>query len=125
MFWRYNCVKGLTQDYQCKNRFICMLLMFSHVILGIYSNVSENTHWGEFLKASLQYVWNEYPRPWNEETEKLVVFIFGIASHQTADVLWHGLGVDHGFIETMAEVRLTNNIISVETICMLHDEDKT
>lgn len=39
-----------------------------------------------------------------QETEKLVVFLFGVMSHQTADVLWHSLGIDQGFLSTMAKV---------------------
>ena len=40
---------------------------------------------------------------WDEPTEKLAVFIFGVASHQIADVVWHGglTGVPEGFISSM------------------------
>ena len=39
-----------------------------------------------------------------QATEKLVVFLFGIVSHQVADILWHSLGIDQGFLATMGNV---------------------
>ncbi|PVD23836.1 hypothetical protein C0Q70_17110 [Pomacea canaliculata] len=35
-------------------------------------------------------------------TEKLVVFLLGVVSHQVADVLWHSLGIQQGFLQAMA-----------------------
>ncbi|KAM7322746.1 hypothetical protein ACRRTK_018251 [Alexandromys fortis] len=37
----------------------------------------------------------------NEDTEKLVAFLFGITSHMVADVSWHSLGIEQGFLRTM------------------------
>ncbi|RMC16245.1 hypothetical protein DUI87_08460 [Hirundo rustica rustica] len=37
-------------------------------------------------------------------TEKLVAFLFGIASHMVADVSWHSLGIDQGFLKAMGEI---------------------
>ncbi|XP_069126024.1 phosphatidylinositol-glycan-specific phospholipase D-like [Argopecten irradians] len=68
---------------------------------GNYHNVSEDTHWSGFLNATINYIRNHYPQPWDTATEKLVAFLFGVVSHQVADVVWHGLGVDQGFIPTM------------------------
>ncbi|XP_067930242.1 phosphatidylinositol-glycan-specific phospholipase D-like isoform X2 [Watersipora subatra] len=45
-----------------------------------------------------------FPPPWSEETEKLVVFMLGFVSHQVADITWHSLGIRQGFIRTMAAV---------------------
>ncbi|KAJ7418413.1 Phosphatidylinositol-glycan-specific phospholipase D [Willisornis vidua] len=39
-----------------------------------------------------------------EATEKLVAFLFGIASHMVADVSWHSLGIDQGFLKAMGEI---------------------
>lgn len=39
-----------------------------------------------------------------QDTEKLVAFLFGVTSHMVADVSWHGLGVEQGFLRTMAAV---------------------
>ncbi|XP_072183375.1 phosphatidylinositol-glycan-specific phospholipase D [Excalfactoria chinensis] len=71
---------------------------------GIYHDVSEDTHWSPFLNASIHYIRRNYPQPWEEATEKLVAFLFGIASHMVADVSWHSLGIDQGFLKAMGEV---------------------
>ena len=49
-------------------------------------------------KACLQFLF--------QATEKLVVFMFGIVSHQIADILWHSLGIDQGFLATMGNVSI-------------------
>lgn len=41
-----------------------------------------------------------------QATEKLVAFLFGIASHMVADVSWHSLGIDQGFLKAMGEVSM-------------------
>uniref|UniRef100_A0A8C3JER9 Phosphatidylinositol-glycan-specific phospholipase D n=1 Tax=Calidris pygmaea TaxID=425635 RepID=A0A8C3JER9_9CHAR len=71
---------------------------------GIFHDVSEDTHWSPFLSASIDYIRKNYPQPWEEATEKLVAFLFGIASHMVADVSWHSLGIDQGFLKAMGEV---------------------
>ncbi|VDI05751.1 glycosylphosphatidylinositol phospholipase D [Mytilus galloprovincialis] len=76
---------------------------------GNYSQVSEDTHWTPFITASVNYIRNKYPQPWNEATEKLVVFLLGIMSHQVSDVVWHSLGIEQGFIPTLAAVDFHGN----------------
>nr|XP_013796640.1 PREDICTED: phosphatidylinositol-glycan-specific phospholipase D [Apteryx mantelli mantelli] len=71
---------------------------------GIFHDVSEDTHWSPFLTASIHYVRRNYPQPWEKATEKLVAFLFGIASHMVADVSWHSLGIDQGFLKAMGEI---------------------
>uniref|UniRef100_A0A8B9F5L9 Phosphatidylinositol-glycan-specific phospholipase D n=1 Tax=Amazona collaria TaxID=241587 RepID=A0A8B9F5L9_9PSIT len=71
---------------------------------GIFHDVSEDTHWTPFLNASIHYIRRNYPQPWEVATEKLVAFLFGIASHMVADVSWHSLGIDQGFLKAMGEV---------------------
>ncbi|KAM3679105.1 phosphatidylinositol-glycan-specific phospholipase D isoform 3-T3 [Ammospiza maritima maritima] len=71
---------------------------------GVFHDVSEDTHWSPFLKASIDYIRRNYPQPWEEATEKLVAFLFGIASHMVADVSWHSLGIDQGFLKAMGEI---------------------
>ncbi|XP_060062440.1 phosphatidylinositol-glycan-specific phospholipase D-like isoform X1 [Ylistrum balloti] len=68
---------------------------------GNYHNVSEDTHWSGFLNATINYIRNHYPQPWDTATEKLVAFMFGVVSHQVSDVVWHSLGMDQGFITAM------------------------
>ncbi|KAM6413104.1 phosphatidylinositol-glycan-specific phospholipase D [Pluvialis apricaria] len=71
---------------------------------GIFHDVSEDTHWSPFLSVSIHYIRRNYPQPWEEATEKLVAFLFGIASHMVADVSWHSLGIDQGFLKAMGEI---------------------
>ncbi|XP_040288817.1 phosphatidylinositol-glycan-specific phospholipase D [Bufo bufo] len=71
---------------------------------GRYHHVSEDSHWTPFLETSVKYVRRTHPLPWNEEAQKLVAFLFGIASHMVADVSWHSLGIDQGFLRAMAEI---------------------
>ncbi|XP_046308483.1 phosphatidylinositol-glycan-specific phospholipase D [Marmota monax] len=69
---------------------------------GKYHDVSESTHWTPFLNASVHYIRESYPLPWEKDTEKLVAFLFGITSHMVADVSWHSLGIEQGFLRTMS-----------------------
>ncbi|KFP78261.1 Phosphatidylinositol-glycan-specific phospholipase D [Apaloderma vittatum] len=71
---------------------------------GMFHDVSEDTHWSPFLSASVRYIRRNYPQPWEVATEKLVAFLFGIASHMVADVSWHSLGIDQGFLKAMGEI---------------------
>lgn len=42
-----------------------------------------------------------------------MAFLFGIASHMVADVSWHSLGIDQGFLKAMGEVSLYYFIIDI------------
>ena len=85
--------------------YIPAAIIYILVIIGKYHDVSEDTHWAPFINATVNYINQKYPKPWDEATEKLVVFMFGVVSHQVADILWHSLGIEQGFIQTMANVR--------------------
>nr|XP_056710199.1 phosphatidylinositol-glycan-specific phospholipase D [Euleptes europaea] len=71
---------------------------------GLFHQVSEDTHWAPFLNTSIHYIRQNYPQPWEEATEKLVAFLFGIASHMVADVSWHSLDIEQGFLHAMAAI---------------------
>ncbi|XP_027729629.1 phosphatidylinositol-glycan-specific phospholipase D isoform X1 [Vombatus ursinus] len=71
---------------------------------GTFHDVSEDTHWTPFLNASIHYIRQNHPLPWEKDTEKLVAFLFGIMSHMVADVSWHSLGIEQGFLQTMGEI---------------------
>lgn len=71
---------------------------------GKFHDVSERTHWTSFLNASIHYIRKNYPQPWEKDTEKLVAFLFGITSHMVADVSWHSLGIEQGFLRTMGAI---------------------
>ncbi|KAF5925094.1 hypothetical protein HPG69_008771 [Diceros bicornis minor] len=71
---------------------------------GRFHDVSESTHWTPFLNASVHYIRENYPLPWEKDTEKLVAFLFGITSHMVADISWHSLGIEQGFLRTMGDI---------------------
>ncbi|XP_075441702.1 phosphatidylinositol-glycan-specific phospholipase D [Ascaphus truei] len=71
---------------------------------GKYHDVSEDSHWTPFLNASISYIRKVYRRPWDEGAQRLVAFLFGIASHMVSDVTWHSLDIDQGFLSTMGAV---------------------
>ncbi|XP_074062019.1 phosphatidylinositol-glycan-specific phospholipase D isoform X2 [Macrotis lagotis] len=71
---------------------------------GKFHQVSEDTHWTPFLNASIHYIRQNYPLPWEKDTEKLVAFLFGVISHMVSDVSWHSLGIEQGFLQTMGEI---------------------
>ena len=33
-----------------------------------------------------------------------MVFLLGLVQHQVADISWHSLGIDQGFLQTMGQV---------------------
>ena len=47
---------------QCDNVSISAM----YILLGIFHNVSEDTHWGEFLNVSIHYIRARYPVPWDK-----------------------------------------------------------
>ncbi|MDP8224300.1 MAG: zinc dependent phospholipase C family protein [Candidatus Lernaella stagnicola] len=69
-----------------------------------YHDPSEDAHWPPFLITFAEYIHDTYPKPWDEDTKKLVAFLAGVISHANADLDWHGLGgVDEGTIDVMSE----------------------
>ena len=77
---------------------------------GRYHDQSEDTHWGHFIKVAFDFVNNKYPAPWDADTERLVAFLFGIISHQVADISWHSLeGLSDGFLEVLSKLGFHNN----------------
>lgn len=82
---------------------------------GRYHDISEDTHWTPFLNASIHYIRRTYPPPWDQATEKLVSFLLGVVSHQVADIVWHSLGINEGFLSTMAKVNFHGDFPSAHT----------
>eukprot|EP00854_Cymbomonas_tetramitiformis_P017079 gene17079-20300_t len=73
---------------------------------GTDHDAGEVAHWPPFHAAAAKYIRDKYPRPWDEDTEKLVVWMHGLISHFIADNSWHGMhGVPsgYGFIQTLGE----------------------
>jgi glycosylphosphatidylinositol phospholipase D len=66
----------------------------------------EYAHWPPFINNYVTYIKNEY-KPTDAKYEQLVALLFGIESHQIADILWHwgkeAQGTDEqGFLHSMS-----------------------
>ncbi|XP_041357023.1 phosphatidylinositol-glycan-specific phospholipase D-like [Gigantopelta aegis] len=83
---------------------------------GIYHSVSEDTHWSPYINATINHIQKYYPLPWDKATEKLVVFMLGVVSHQVADILWHNLGIQQGFLQTMANINFHGAFAKAHTV---------
>lgn len=81
-----------------------------------HGDESEAAHWSPFINAFAAYVRATYPQPWDDETEKLAVFLLGVASHSEADISWHGLGgVRQGFLDVMAQQEFHGDFSAAHT----------
>lgn len=59
------------------------------------------------MKIAIEYMRDRYPpplQPDNIQGQRFLAFLLGIASHQIADVVWHGslTGCPNGFIDATA-----------------------
>ncbi|KAK9318001.1 zinc dependent phospholipase C-domain-containing protein [Lipomyces starkeyi] len=63
---------------------------------------AEIAHWPPFLKAAAQYYRKTYDSGKDPAGIGLRAFLFGVLTHQIADVSWHSLGVDQGLLMAMA-----------------------
>ena len=64
-------------------------------------------HWTPWMRVAFAYFRRTYPEPFlgNAAAEKLLAFLLGMASHQTADVSWHALGgLSDGFMNAIADL---------------------
>ncbi|KAJ1918940.1 hypothetical protein H4219_002296 [Mycoemilia scoparia] len=63
---------------------------------------AEAAHWTPFLEAGVKLLRKKYQKPYNEQAETLVAFLFGVASHQVSDELWHSINLQEGIMRVMA-----------------------
>ncbi|KAF9907517.1 integrin subunit alpha 8 [Lobosporangium transversale] len=71
----------------------------------IWNQAAEEAHWPPFAEASIRYILETYPKPWDDHVKALIIFLFGIVSHSLGDMSWHALhGLDAGFINTLAQI---------------------
>jgi len=74
---------------------------------GSLHQVAEDTHWYPFMKVAIEYMRTKYPPPLKSDDiqgQRFLAFLLGVASHQVADVVWHGrlTGCPNGFIDATA-----------------------
>lgn len=71
--------------------------------------MSEYTHWQPFILSYIQYIKDTKKKEGeSDHVNKLIAFLFGIASHDFADITWHW-GIQHnssydndGFLRAMS-----------------------
>ncbi|CUS13261.1 unnamed protein product [Tuber aestivum] len=73
---------------------------------------AEAAHWPPFLIATVEHINSRYgsltskqrtPEE-QEHLEKLIGFVFAVASHQVADATWHAIRLPTGFLSALAGV---------------------
>lgn len=68
-----------------------------------HSQTAENIHWPPFTSVAVKYYRDQYVSQ-GISNKKLKHFIFGLFTHQVADVSWHSLNSDQGLIRMIAEI---------------------
>lgn len=87
-------------------------------VQGQLHGESEDIHWGHYQKVAWDYFRKTYPDPiGNEDAENLFAFLFGIVSHQVADVSWHSLGgLKDGLIRMLADTTFDGSFDSAHNL---------
>jgi len=69
-------------------------------------NGSEASHWNTFTSATIDYLNQNFQKPWNDDAQNLISFLFGVVAHDAADTLWHSLAgvsyTNNGFIPSLS-----------------------
>ncbi|OMH81054.1 Calmodulin [Zancudomyces culisetae] len=68
-----------------------------------YDNEAEEAHWTPFISSAVEYLNENYKKPYNQAAEKLIAFIFGVSSHQVADELWHSIHMGEGLLDVLSK----------------------
>lgn len=71
------------------------------------SDEAEASHWPPFLAAGAKLV-REKQRA-GKDAGPLKAFLYGVLSHQVADVGWHSLGIRQGLLQVMSETEFDGN----------------
>lgn len=72
------------------------------------SLAAENAHWPPFLKAAVEYYVQRYASK-GLENKSLKAFLYGVFTHQVADVAWHSLHSYQGLMRMISEVEFDGN----------------
>lgn len=73
-----------------------------------HSLAAENAHWPPFLKVAIDYYNSNYKKK-DLQNNGLKAFIYGIFTHQIADVSWHSLQSYQGFMKMISEVEFNGD----------------
>ncbi|RGB30501.1 hypothetical protein C1646_711187 [Rhizophagus diaphanus] len=74
--------------------------------------VSEEAHWPPFMRVGAEYMREKYNNATLEHdhvAQGTIAFIFAIVSHGVADVTWHSIKMNSGFIRAMADLNFMND----------------
>ncbi|ODV83132.1 hypothetical protein CANARDRAFT_19740 [[Candida] arabinofermentans NRRL YB-2248] len=74
------------------------------------SEAAEEAHWPPFLLKALEYYHKQ-----NTTNLPLKAFIYGIFTHQVADVSWHNLYHQQGLLEQLSQVEFGGNYSKAHT----------
>lgn len=87
---------------------------------GANEVAAEAAHWPDFLATSVQHWKTKYGQIdfKSKNVDKRIVrramglkaFIYGLFTHQVADVSWHSLGVNQGLLEVLAQTEFDKSI---------------
>ncbi|MCB9475912.1 MAG: FG-GAP repeat protein [Deltaproteobacteria bacterium] len=56
-----------------------------------FHDEAEEAHWEPFTAFAINWVRENKTQPWDEHTQRLLVFLLGSTAHGVADVSWHSL----------------------------------
>jgi glycosylphosphatidylinositol phospholipase D len=87
---------------------------------GSNNAAAEAAHWPDFLATAVQHWKTKYGHIdlRNKSHDKKIIdkamglkaFIYGLFTHQVADVGWHSLGVNQGLLEVLAQSEFNRSI---------------
>lgn len=84
-------------DQLRKRLFPSLLIKYSLIAVSAWKIISKDTIFSCGYKPDI-FLFSL------QEAKKLIAFTFGVVSHQVADITWHSLGIDQGFLQTMGKV---------------------
>lgn len=87
---------------------------------GSNNAAAEAAHWPDFLATAVQHWKTKYGHiDWQHKNHdrkvihkamSLKAFIYGLFTHQVADVSWHSLGINQGLLDALAQIEFNRNI---------------
>lgn len=80
-----------------------------------HSEAAEAAHWPPFIDEAIKYLqdllpYNDHGQEYRHEYQQLEAFIYGIITHQVADISWHSLRGDQGLLKMIANVEFDGDI---------------
>ncbi|KAI8803379.1 hypothetical protein BJ742DRAFT_829584 [Cladochytrium replicatum] len=66
-------------------------------------DAAEDAHWPPFFRAAVLHFRDRYggEPPWDKKARGFIAFLFGLVSHGIADIPWHSLDLEEGFVHAL------------------------